>query len=52
MNVDFSAYEGLRVRGRPEVVMQRGEILVAGGAFHGKPGAGRYLARGPFAAPA
>jgi dihydropyrimidinase len=52
MNVDFSAYEGLRVRGRPEVVMQRGEVLVAGGTFHGKPGAGRYLARGPFAAPA
>jgi dihydropyrimidinase len=48
MNVDFSAYEGRRVLGRPEVVMQRGQVLVAGGAFHGRAGAGRYLARQPF----
>jgi dihydropyrimidinase len=47
MNVDYSCYEGMRVRGRPETVMQRGQVLVAGGAFHGRPGAGHYLSRQP-----
>ena len=47
MNVDYSCYEGLRVRGLPETVLQRGRILVADGAFHGRPGAGHYLARQP-----
>lgn len=46
MNVDYSCYEGIRVRGRPDVVMQRGRILVEHGTFHGQPGAGRYLSRG------
>jgi len=45
MNVDYSCYEGMRVRGTPETVMQRGRILVDNGTFHGKPGAGRYLHR-------
>jgi dihydropyrimidinase len=45
MNVDYSCYEGMRVRGRPETVMQRGHVLLAGNAFHGRPGAGRYLPR-------
>jgi dihydropyrimidinase len=48
MRVDYSCFEGMRVRGRPEVVMQRGEVLVAGGQFHGRPGQGRFLKRGPF----
>jgi dihydropyrimidinase len=46
MNVDYSCYEGMPVRGQPELVMQRGSILVRDGAFHGRPGAGRYLSRG------
>ena len=29
MNVDYSCYEGLVVRGRPEVVLQRGVALPA-----------------------
>ena len=45
MNVDYSCYEGLRVHGVPEVVMQRGRVLVDHGTFHGEPGAGRYLPR-------
>jgi dihydropyrimidinase len=45
MNVDYSCYEGLRVRGVPEIVMQRGQVLVDHGTFHGERGAGRYLAR-------
>jgi dihydropyrimidinase len=45
MNVDYSCYEGRRVHGIPEVVMQRGEILVDHGTFLGRPGQGRFLER-------
>jgi dihydropyrimidinase len=45
MNVDYSAYEGRTVHGLPEVVLQRGNVLVQDGQFHGTPGAGRFLKR-------
>jgi dihydropyrimidinase len=45
MNVDYSCYEGMAVKGLPEVVMQRGAILVENGAFHGKEGQGRFVPR-------
>ena len=45
MNVDYSAYEGRKVRGLPEVVLQRGKVLVQDGQFHGKPGAGKFQPR-------
>jgi len=48
MRVDYSCYEGLRVRGNPEMVMQRGHVLVSGGLFHGRQGAGQFLERAPF----
>src|SRR6266540_1577204 len=51
MNVDYSCYEGMRVRGAPELVMQRGQVLVEGGGFKGRPGAGRFLPRSRPAAP-
>jgi len=44
--VDYSVYEGLTVHGRPDLVMQRGEVLVDARGFHGRPGAGRFLRRG------
>ena len=48
MRVDYSCYEGRKVRGLPEVVMQRGNVLVQDGKFLGQPGAGRFLPRGRF----
>ena len=45
MRVDYSAYEGRVVRGLPEVVMQRGQVLVENGEFHGTPGQGRFVPR-------
>jgi dihydropyrimidinase len=45
MRVDYSAYEGRKVRGLPEVVMQRGNVLVKDGEFHGAPGQGRFVPR-------
>ena len=48
MNVDYSCYEGMKVRGLPEIVMQRGTVLVENGAFKGKKGAGQFLRRSRF----
>src|SRR5919197_495264 len=45
MNVDYSCYEGRPVRGVPEVVMQRGQLLVDHGKFLGQPGQGQFIAR-------
>jgi dihydropyrimidinase len=49
MRVDYSAYEGRAVRGLPEIVMQRGHVLVRDGAFHGRPGDGRFIPRSRIA---
>jgi dihydropyrimidinase len=45
MNVDYSCYEGRSVHGVPEVVLQRGNVLVDHGKFLGQPGQGRFLSR-------
>ena len=47
MNVDYSPYEGFVARGWPELVMVRGEVVAVHGEPRGKPGWGRYIARGP-----
>jgi dihydropyrimidinase len=46
MNVDYSAYEGRRVRGVVETVLSRGRVVVEGGEFKGRAGDGRFLKRG------
>jgi dihydropyrimidinase len=45
MNVDYSCYEGRSVRGVPEVVMQRGAVLVEQGKLLATPGQGQFLPR-------
>jgi dihydropyrimidinase len=45
MRVDYSLYEGRTVTGAPETVLSRGEIIVDRGAFLGRAGRGRFLAR-------
>ena len=46
MNVDYSAYEGKTIRGVVETVLSRGRVVVEGGEFKGKAGAGQFLKRG------
>ncbi len=46
MNVDYSAYEGRKLRGVVETVLSRGQIVVEGGEFKGRAGAGQFLKRG------
>jgi len=46
MNVDYSCYEGRAVQGGSDVVISRGEVIVEGGEWRGRPGHGRFLPRG------
>jgi dihydropyrimidinase len=46
MNVDYSAYEGMRVQGQVETVFSRGERVLDRGTFLGRPGHGRFVSRG------
>ena len=48
MNVDYSVYEGFRVRGRPETVLSRGRVVVDNGEYIGRPGDGQFIRRGPY----
>src|SRR5580692_155942 len=45
MRVDYSMFEGFQVKGNARTVISRGEVIVDGGEFHGKPGRGQYLKR-------
>ncbi len=42
-NVDYTPYEGARVRGWPVTTLSRGEVVWADGAFSAAPGRGRFL---------
>jgi len=45
MRVDYSMFEGTRVKGVPKTVLSRGRVIVEGGKFVGKVGAGEFLKR-------
>jgi dihydropyrimidinase len=47
MNIDYSAFEGWEIEGRPSVVTVRGEVAVREGVFVGDPRRGRFLRRTP-----
>ena len=47
MAVDYSCYEGRTVRGRSDVVLSRGSVVVRDGQFTGRRGWGQFLKRAP-----
>jgi len=47
MNVDYSAFEGWKIEGRPSVVTVRGEVAARDGLFTGTIGRGNFLKREP-----
>ncbi|MEP7273307.1 MAG: dihydropyrimidinase [Acidobacteriota bacterium] len=49
MRVDYSAYEGWKVKGVTETVLSRGRVILEDGEFKGKLGDGLFLKRGTFA---
>ena len=51
MNVDYSAYEGMKVRGVTKSVMSRGELVIDDGKYVGRQGHGSFLKRGAAFSP-
>jgi len=45
MAVDHSPYEGMNVRGWPELVVARGEIVARDGRYVGEPARGQFIER-------
>ena len=48
MNIDYSAYEGFKVRGYTDTVLSRGKVVIDQGEYVGRPGDGRFVKRGPY----
>ncbi len=49
MRVDYSMYEGFKVKGNAETVLSRGEVVVDRGQWFGKPGRGKFVKRETYA---
>jgi dihydropyrimidinase len=45
MRVDYSMFEGFKVRGTARTVLSRGEVIVDNGSFLGRTGRGSFLRR-------
>lgn len=45
MRVDYSMFEGIRVKGVARTVLSRGDVILERGNFLGKPGRGEFLKR-------
>jgi dihydropyrimidinase len=48
MNVDYSAYEGMKIKGVTETVLSRGKVIIENSHYVGTPGEGRFLKRSTF----
>jgi dihydropyrimidinase len=47
VNVDYNAFEGMPIEGRPHMVTVRGKVAVRDGKFVGEVGRGKFLQRDP-----
>src|SRR6202048_3232693 len=45
MNVDYSCYEGWRVKGVTKTVLSRGDVVIEDGKYLGRAGAGEFVKR-------
>ncbi len=45
MRVDYSMFEGIRVKGVPKTVLSHGRPVIENGIFVGKPGSGEFIRR-------
>ena len=48
MNIDYSAYEGFKVKGFTKTVLSRGRIVVDSSEYLGRAGDGEFIKRGPY----
>ena len=49
MRVDYSMFEGIRVKGVPKTVLSHGRPVIENGIFVGKAGAGEFVRRSQYA---
>ncbi len=45
MNVDYSAYEGMTIKGRVQTVLSRGTVVIEDNRYVGRAGSGQFLHR-------
>ena len=48
MNIDYSAYEGFKVKGYTDTVLSRGRVIIDQGEYVGRAGDGAFVRRGPY----
>jgi len=48
MNVDYSMFEGMKVKGDAETVLSRGEVIVGNNKFLGSAGRGNFIKRDAY----
>jgi dihydropyrimidinase len=51
MRVDYSMFEGIRVKGVPRAVFSRGRAVIENGKLVARPGSGQFLRRQTYSAP-
>jgi dihydropyrimidinase len=49
MRVDYSMFEGIKVKGMPKTVLSRGRAVIENGKFVGKAGSGEFVRRQTYA---
>ena len=49
MRVDYSMFEGMKVKGMPKTVLSRGKTVIENGKFVGKAGSGEFVRRQTYA---
>jgi dihydropyrimidinase len=49
MKVDYSMFEGIKVKGLPKSVLSRGRTIIENGKFVGKAGSGEFIRRQTYA---
>src|SRR6184192_3181628 len=48
MRVDYSMFEGIKIKGAPKTVFSRGRAIIDSGKFVGRPGSGQFLRRNTY----
>ncbi|HEV2378763.1 MAG TPA: dihydropyrimidinase [Terriglobia bacterium] len=51
MRVDYSMFEGIKVKGMPRQVFSRGRLVIDKGRFVGRAGQGEFIKRQPYGLP-
>lgn len=48
MNIDYSMYEGKKIKGNVDIVLSRGKVIVKDNEFKGSAGNGNFVKRSPY----